>query len=242
MAIPMIDAYPMPREDELPRNIAPWTVDPDRAVLLVHDLQHYFLNPFGYDRPATGRQPLTDLMNNTRALRERFATIGAPVVYTAQPGGMSNEERGLLKDIWGTGMGSEEGERAIPDRIAPAPGDTVLTKWRPSAFCRTGLRELMRKLGRDQLVICGVYAHVGILMTAHEGFSHDIETFVVSDAIADFSAQYHRRTLEYVAGRCSVTLPTRAVLTALEPAARRRGAQPPSVQPAVVAAHQGSGS
>ncbi|GAB3113187.1 isochorismatase family protein [Streptomyces calidiresistens] len=239
MAIPMIDAYPMPREDELPRNAAPWTIDPDRAVLLVHDLQHYFLNPFGYGQPATGRQPLTDLMNNTRALRDRFAAIGAPVVYTAQPGGMSDRERGLLKDIWGAGMSADEEQRAIPDRIAPAPGDTVLTKWRPSAFCRTGLLELMRERGRDQLVICGVYAHVGILMTAHEGFSHDIETFVVSDAIADFSALHHRKTLEYVAGRCSVTLPTRVALTALGSVAHRRETRPFDGPPVPAAAHRG---
>ena len=57
----------------------------------------------------------------------------------------------------------------------------------------------MRGHGRDQLVICGVYAHVGILMTAHEGFSNDIQTFLVADAIADFSADFHRMALEYAA-------------------------------------------
>ncbi|MFH8617766.1 isochorismatase family protein [Streptomyces sp. NPDC017979] len=211
MAIPTIEPYPMPAEDELPANVAPWTIDPERAVLLVHDVQHYFLQPFAADRA-----PLADLLTNVRALRERFAALGAPVVYTAQPGGMSDEQRGLLKDFWGTGMSADPGHRAIPDALAPAADDVVFTKWRPSAFCRTGLLDLLAARGRDQLVICGVYAHVGILMTAHEGFSNDVETFVVADAVADFTPEYHRMALDYVASRCSVTLSTAAALTMLD--------------------------
>ncbi|MER5644440.1 isochorismatase family protein [Streptosporangium sp. NPDC002524] len=210
MAIPAIESYPMPTEDELPENIARWTIDPDRAVLLVHDMQNYFLSPFPH-----GEAPTTDLVENVATLRARFSTLGAPVVYTAQPGGMTDEQRGLLKDFWGAGMSADPEHRMIIDRLTPFGPDVVFTKWRPSAFCRTGLLDLLRERGRDQLVICGVYAHVGILMTAHEGFSQDIQTFVVADAVADFSREYHRQALDYAASRCSVTLSTRSALAML---------------------------
>lgn len=113
-------------------------------------------------------------------------------------------------------MSADPEHRTILDRVAPAGPDVVFTKWRPSAFCRTGLLDLLRERGRDQLVICGVYAHVGILMTAHEGFSQDIQTFVVADAVADFSREYHRQALDYAASRCSVTLSTRSALAMLD--------------------------
>jgi isochorismate hydrolase len=215
MAIPAIAPYPMPAEHELPANTAQWTIDPDRAVLLIHDMQNYFLSPF----PAH-QSPTTELIGNVAKLRAGFDMNSAPVTYTAQPGGMTDKDRGLLKDFWGAGMTTDAEHRAIIDPLAPTGLDVVHTKWRPSAFCRTGLLDQMRSQGRDQLVICGVYAHVGILMTAHEGFSHDIQTFLVADAIADFTSEQHRFALEYAATRCSVTVSTRAALAMLEGAAR----------------------
>lgn len=214
--IPTIESYSMPTADELTGNAAGWTVDPDRAVLLVHDMQRYFLRPL----PAETR---AELVRNAAALRERSAELGVPVAYTAQPGGMSAEERGLLKDFWGPGMRVDPADRQVVEPLAPAPQDWVFTKWRYSAFHRTDLMARMRELGRDQLVICGVYAHVGILATALEAFTHDIRTFLAADAVADFSREHHVLALDYAAGRCAVVAPTAELLDQLDAADRARG-------------------
>lgn len=207
MGITPIESYPMPTSADLPANIASWRVEPERAVLLIHDMQHYFLAPF-----ARGAQPRTDLVHNVRALRERCARLGIPVMYSAQPGGMSNRDRGLLADFWGPGMTAQARDRGIPDELAPAPADTVLTKWRASAFHRSPLLELMRDAGRDQLIICGVYAHVGVLLTAADAFANDIQAFVVADAVADFTPEFHRMALDYVAIRCGAAVVAADVL------------------------------
>ncbi|MFC5723613.1 isochorismatase family protein [Streptomyces gamaensis] len=195
--IPPIEPYPMPAAGDLPGNTAPWTVDPARAVLLVHDMQRYFLKPL----PGTLR---ATLVGNVARLREAAAAAGAPVAYTAQPGGMTDQQRGLLKDFWGPGMRVDPADRQVVEPLAPAPGDWVFTKWRYSAFFRSDLLERMRAHGRDQLIVCGVYAHVGVLMTAVEAFTNDIETFLVADGVADFSAGHHRQALTYAAQRCAV--------------------------------------
>lgn len=208
MSIPEITPYPMPTQDQLPENTAGWTVDPDRAVLLVHDMQKYFLRPF----PDS---PRDELVANVASLRQRCRERGVPVAYTAQPGGMTDTQRGLLKDFWGPGMTVDASQRAMADELAPEPGDWVFTKWRYSAFHRTDLLESIRTSGRDQLIVCGVYAHVGVLMTAVDAYSHDIETFLVADAVADFSLDHHRMALTYAAQRCAVTPTTATVLSRL---------------------------
>ncbi|MDJ0382903.1 isochorismatase family protein [Streptomyces sp. G-G2] len=198
--LPPVESYPLPAATELPANTVTWTPDPGRAVLLVHDMQRYFL--------AALPDPLrADLVHNASQLRKRAAALDVPVAYTAQPGRMSEEQRGLLKDFWGPGMRTGDTDREVVAELAPDAGDWVFTKWRYSAFFRSGLLERMRAEGRDQLVLCGVYAHIGVLATAMDAFSNDIQPFLAADAVADFSAVHHASALEYVARRCGRVIP-----------------------------------
>lgn len=204
--IPPIVGYALPSSADLPESIPQWTVNPERAVLLVHDMQRFFLAPF----PQPMRE---ELVAAAAALRVQCAELGMQVAYTAQPGSMTDEQRGLLKDIWGPGMRATAQDREIVPELAPAEGDWVLTKWRYSAFARTDLLEQCRAAGRDQLVLCGVYAHVGVLATALDAYSNDIQPFFVADATADFTEEHHRMALDYAAGRCAVVTTAKGLIT-----------------------------
>ncbi|MGI5340911.1 isochorismatase family protein [Streptomyces sp. CA-181903] len=211
MALPAIAPYPMPAEADLPANKVDWTVDPDRAVLLVHDLQNYFLGAF-----TAGASPVTELLANVGRLKKECARLGVPVVYSAQPGGQSPAERGLQQDFWGPGLPADGHAEAIAEAVAPDAGDTVLTKWKYSAFVRSDLAERMAEQGRDQLVIVGVYAHIGVMMTACDAWMRDIRPFVVADAVADFSAEDHAMALRWAAAKCAVVTTTDRILTGAE--------------------------
>lgn len=202
--LPPIAAYPLPSRESLPANIARWTLRPERAALLVHDMQTYFVKALP--------DPLrAELVHNAAQLRKRCAAAGVPVAYTAQPGRMADGQRGLLKDFWGPGMRPDPADREIVGELAPVGGDRIFTKWRYSGFFRTDLLEWLRAAGRDQLILCGVYAHVGVLATALEAFTHDIQPFLVADALGDFSESYHRLALEYAACRCAMVVPAEEV-------------------------------
>jgi bifunctional isochorismate lyase/aryl carrier protein len=210
MTIPQIRPYPMPSAEDLPSNVARWRIQPGRAALLVHDLQNFFV-----DRFPAGQEPVTTLLAHVRALCSAARTAGVPVFYSAQPGAMSQHQRGRLVDFWGAGMDGDPRSRRIVAAVAPLPGDEVVTKWRYSAFHGTDLGARLARHGRDQLIVCGVFAHVGCLMTACDAFSRDLETFLVTDAVADFNAAHHRDALVYAAGRCAVILDTARATTQL---------------------------
>lgn len=197
MSIPSIPSYALPVVD-LPINRVQWQVEPARAVLLIHDMQDYFLRFYGADNPLT-----TQLIANIVALRNWAKSAGIPVVYTAQPTEQSPQDRALLNDMWGPGLTTADPAlRAIVAPLTPDTDDTVLVKWRYSAFQRSHLQQMMKDWQRDQLIIVGVYAHIGCMTTALDAFMRDIQPFMVADALADFSEQEHRMALTYVAGRC----------------------------------------
>jgi trans-2,3-dihydro-3-hydroxyanthranilic acid synthase len=207
MGIPPIRRYPMPEQDDLPLPVPAWRPEPDRAVLLVHDMQRYFV-----DLLPRNDSPTVDLLANVARLRRAATAAGIPVLYTAQPGRVGRAERGLLHDFWGPGMGTDPAVREIVPEVAPAPGDVVVRKHRYSAFHDTNLAALLRGYRRDQLVICGVYAHIGCLATALDAYSRDIEPFLVADAVADFSAADHRFALDHAARTCAVVVRTADLL------------------------------
>jgi isochorismate hydrolase len=206
MAISLrVEPYALPAKRDLPANIVDWRVQPHRAVLLIHDMQTYFLAPFALELRA-------GLVDTVAALRKRCADRGARIAYTAQPGRMTREDRGLLHDFWGSGMTSSASDRAIVPELTPAAEDWTFPKWRYSAFFRSGLLARMRAEGRDQIVLCGVYGHVGILATALDAYTNDVQVFLVADAIGDFSAEKHQLTLQYTASCCAMAITADEVL------------------------------
>jgi isochorismate hydrolase len=110
-------------------------------------------------------------------------------------------------------MRVDPADREVVGPLKPWPADWIFTKWRYSAFHRSDLLARMRAHGRDQLIICGVYAHVGVLMSAVDAFTNDIQPFVVADAVADFTADYHRLAVTYAAERCAVVVTTKEIIT-----------------------------
>ncbi|MFI7643580.1 isochorismatase family protein [Nonomuraea sp. NPDC049400] len=208
MSLPTVAAYPMPQPPT--DGLLTWPTDRRRVALLVHDMQSYFLRPLAFTAP-----PFADLLANTLALRETCHESGIPVLYSVQPGGQAAHERGLLADRWGPGLSADPADTDLPAVLAPRPTDHVIVKRRYSAFHGTPLEDALAELGRDQLLICGVYAHIGVQATAVDAFMRDIKPFVVSDAVAAFSPDQHAMALQYVADWCGRVLSTEQVRTEL---------------------------
>jgi bifunctional isochorismate lyase/aryl carrier protein len=215
MSLPRIAPYRVPAVQEFPDNRAHWPLDPSRALLLVHDMQRYFVDAFVDPQDPSG--PIGAAVANIRTLLGVARRIDLPVVFSAQPPRQATSDRGLLGDFWGPGLQDAEQARIV-DALAPADGERVITKWRYTAFLRTPLADLMRASCRDQLIVVGVYAHLGCLLTAADAFMHDIEPFLVGDAVADFSEADHRSALTYAAGRCARVISTATASAELRPA------------------------
>lgn len=213
MAIPKIAQYELPATESFPNNKVNWTIAPDKAVLLIHDMQEYFVNFFD-----TQQSPVPALVQNIINLKAAAKAAGIPVIYTAQPANQDLEERALLTDFWGPGL---KQDTAVIDALMPEGDDIQYTKWRYSAFKKSPLLDFLKAEGRDQLIVCGIYGHIGVQATALDAFMMDVKPFVIGDAIADFSLEEHVGTLGFVSGRCgavkSIEQAVTEITTVLDP-------------------------
>lgn len=217
MPLPTITPYTLPKIKQVPASRAPWLPDASRAVLLLHDLQDYFLRPFVEQAP-----PLSEMLDNLRRICRQSRALDVPIVFSAQPGEQDRAERGLLWDLWGPGIVLAPELSGIRHEFAPQDGDLVIHKRRYSAFFNTELQAFLHSQNRSQIWITGVYGHIGCLATATDGFMRGVEPIVIADAIADFSFDEHLMALSIVARTCGVVTSTDELLRSMNDASPYR--------------------
>lgn len=88
MSIPYLPDYPLPVKKSFPVNKVNWIFHPDKAVLLIHDMQDYFLKFYQEGAVLTRK-----LIANINALKSFCHHQEVPVVYTAQPDKQTDKDR-----------------------------------------------------------------------------------------------------------------------------------------------------
>ena len=191
---PVSSVYPLPGRETLALNKADWEIDPRRCALLVHDMQNFWVDRF--EDPSLFIERISSLIGSAR-------TNGIPVIYSVAKPARCDAERGVALDLWGPGIQQGDDAAAIGAEIieplAPSPQDFILDKPKYSAFFDTEFEAILRRTGRSQLIITGVYANHGCLATALDGFMRSFQVFFAADATADYSRSAHIKAIEYVA-------------------------------------------
>ncbi len=199
-----------------PTGIAPTrlTLDAKRTAVLVMDYQNDIVDML----PAQEREPLLD---RAASLLTEARQAGRPVIYvvvrfrdgypevSAQtPRFASLKQTGRLRE--GT-PGAE-----IHARVAPKPGDVVVTKRRVGAFSTTDLEAILRAKNVDSLVLAGIATSGVVLSTVRWAADMDYQIAVVADACADRDAEVHRVLTQKV-------LPTQATVVSTADAVKAIG-------------------
>lgn len=193
-------------------NKVSWAVEPDRCALLIHDMQTHYLNALGEDQRSR-------LVARVRAIGVACTSRDIPIFASQVPPTRQGRERGLMLDMWGGGPAAA-GQALDPDLDLDSNTIRPLTKRSYSAFYGNDFEVMLRRLGRDSIVIVGVYTSIGCQYTAVDAFMRDIRPFVVADATADFSAQEHDAGLAGMARTCARIVDADSLLKVLAAPAR----------------------
>jgi maleamate amidohydrolase len=163
-----------------------------KPALLVVDVTYGFCG----DRP----EPILDSVKRFRSSSGEAAwsaiaeiqrllgaarSAGVPVIYTRGMGRDASVSPGRWGDKNPRVVEDNESHHEIVAEIAPAPGDIVLRKAKPSAFFGTPLTSLLIELGVDSLLVCGGTTSGCVRATVVDGFSLNYSVAVVGEATFD---------------------------------------------------------
>ncbi len=190
-----------------------FTVDPARTALLVMDYQNDILGMI----PEEGRAAMVE--RAATVLKEaRKARI--PVIYVAvrfRPGYPEvSPQNKLFSGLKKTGMLVEGTPGAeIDPRVAPQPGDIVVTKRRVGAFSTTDLETVLRSHNINKLVLFGISTSGVVLSTVRWAADMDYSLAVVSDLCADRDTEVQRVLMDKVFPWQATVITSKEFLTAI---------------------------
>ncbi|GAA1793909.1 isochorismatase family cysteine hydrolase [Actinomadura chokoriensis] len=174
----------------------------ESTALLVIDMQNGFLDDKG-SMAAVGlpHQALRPAIAGCRTLVDAARAAGVPVIFTryvfqpgyADGGILPNHIVPAMKEVGSLADGSWDAE--IIDELAPAEGEIVIDKSRPSSFYGTRLEPVLTALGVRSLVLCGVTTNICVETTARDAGQRDYYVHVVRDATAEFDEARHEHAL-----------------------------------------------
>jgi nicotinamidase-related amidase len=154
--------------------------------------------------------PVSEVVNNARALLDAFRGYGLPVVLVnvaGIPPGRTNQPRRVLSFPPGWAD-------LIPELNRQA-SDHLITKHTPGAFRNTGLEEHLRALDVTQLVIAGIATSSGVEVTAQQAYENGFHVTLATDAMTDRSLESHHYSLAKILSRLGETGCTPEILALL---------------------------
>lgn len=181
-------------------------IDPLRTALLIVDLQNDFLHPQGaYARGGQTSAAIAALPAKVKPLADAMRQAGGLVIstqFTLQPGRggepIVSPHLRQLRPFLGRGdFAPGSWGHALVDELQPA--NVVIEKVAYSAFYMTRLEWVLRKLGIDRLLVCGIVTNGGVASTVRDAHVRDIEATVLGDGCAAFSQEVHETALAALA-------------------------------------------
>ena len=187
-----------------------------KAALLLIDLQREFLTHTGFFKKPVQMsnllEPLSILVEAARQAGHEFIWIKSHYperehrpepLRPARPAGERHASAPMNSDMLASGHagrpccveGSEGARYPDPILAMQHEADTHLVKTRYSAFGETGLAEMLRARGVEEVFVGGVVTNVCVRATVTDAFFLGFDVTVVSDCVAATRANLHREAL-----------------------------------------------
>jgi gluconolactonase len=180
------------------------TLDPDRCVLVIQDMQNDVIIEGGAfaDSGSPGHATEQNVVENVKNVADLCRGKGIPVIhvwYIVEEGAAGlklnaplfqgvKDGNALVRGSWGA---------APAEGLEPQDGDFIVEKMRMSAWEGTKFETLVKGLGRDTIIITGAWTNMSIEHTARTGADKGYNMIVVENGCSTMNADWHNASINY---------------------------------------------
>ena len=161
-----------------------------RPLALVLDLQELFTSAEGPLKNVAAASLIENVNGLLKTLREKRL----PIVYSSYVLADDLSDAGLIKDNPLVKQGyfcAGSSWMEWDSRLHTWDSDIYISHNRPSAFWGGGLREILKSLDIDVLLLCGLSVNNAVSSTARDAFARDIPTVVIKDCTGSAPWENH---------------------------------------------------
>jgi isochorismate hydrolase len=185
--------------------------NPRDSVLLIIDMQHFFLDPRSHAYiPAA-----TTIVPNIKKLLYAYREARLPIIFTRHAL-MEDEKPGIMGKWWNDVIKNEDPQSEIISELLPLENEIILRKTRYSAFFGTELEDILTIKMAKSIVICGVATHLCCETTSREAFIKDFEVYFVVDSTAAQREELHVSSLRTLSNGFAVPITTSAIIKKIQ--------------------------
>ncbi|ATW26224.1 cysteine hydrolase family protein [Candidatus Formimonas warabiya] len=162
------------------------------AALLVIDLQMV-----SWPNEYYGVPNMPQIVKNVQPVLTGCRNMGIPVIYTRQYHSKSGIDTSRGEPRLPEGYPYMEGSAGleIVSAIKPAEKDIVINKHRWSAFFNTETEIILRRLGIEHLIMCGVTTDCCVMLTAYDAFYRDYLITIIEDCCGATEHALHQASI-----------------------------------------------
>ena len=184
-------------------------IEPERAALLVIDLQKGEYNPESIRQNpdhAYLYERLRDLViPNGQRLIAACREAGLEIVYTViECLTRDGRDRSLDYKVSGIFVPRGSWQAEVIHELRPDKDDIVIPKTSSSVFNSTSIEYVLRNLGVEYLVVMGILTDQCVESAVRDGCDRGCLMTLVDDACATHSAHRHREALHGFRGYCRI--------------------------------------
>jgi len=180
---------------------------PKTSALFIIDMQQFFCNPSSH----AYFKDSTKIIPNIKNLMTVYRQQSLPIIFTRYAL-LRTESPGSMGRWWNDVLYDDDEFSNVIAPLQQLPNELVIRKTQYSAFFKTDLDQMLKKLQVTNILITGVLTHLCCETTARDAFMRNYDVFFVTDATASDEQELHTASLRTLSDGFTTLVTTNEVL------------------------------